>query len=299
MKHSWKAIPDYIYESDLWLSEPMTRGQAWADLWILAAWKDRERVGPRRILLIEPRGCVCRSGSWLARRWQWTTRQVRCFLQNLQKLGHIETTSNNTTTWIYLNNYDIINPSRPAKRKAKGKDVSSKRNADLHNSLKSHKKNSSHQHKKPSTCNTTHDNGSVCDSLNEISKAQKIYIDAACAARGQGPGYRHKLNQLALLNKLDMSDWDILVGKDNHSSKMNVPDNIAEEQCNAYVLNYLRTHCSWISDQLCKHISSVIDYNKLCSIIKESYCTNDPVKQRELINDLLLSHTHDIKNKNK
>ncbi len=71
-----------LAESDLWLAERFTKGQAWIDLIMLAHQKARRRL-KRGILITLYRGQVYHSAEDLAKRWRWSTGKVRRFLDNL------------------------------------------------------------------------------------------------------------------------------------------------------------------------------------------------------------------------
>ncbi|TGE04647.1 hypothetical protein [Hymenobacter fodinae] len=88
-------------ESDLWLSEPFTRGQAWVDLILLANFKDGFiRVAGQRITV--KRGQCGWSQVRLAQRWKWSRGKTERFINELQEDGNIivETSNRNSTITI-------------------------------------------------------------------------------------------------------------------------------------------------------------------------------------------------------
>lgn len=73
-----------LAESDLWLSEKFSRGQAWVDLLLLARFKPGFiRVAGVRIDL--NRGDVGWSENALATRWRWSRTKVRSFISELEE----------------------------------------------------------------------------------------------------------------------------------------------------------------------------------------------------------------------
>ena len=74
----WRGMAD----SQMWLEEPFTYGQAWADLMMLAAWETDEKSSLRA-------GDVCETVRGLAGRWQWNRYRTEKFLRQLADLGWI------------------------------------------------------------------------------------------------------------------------------------------------------------------------------------------------------------------
>lgn len=73
-----------LLNSDRWLSEPFTRGQAWLDLFGLAQYKDGY-FRSRGIKIEIKRGQLGYSQVTLAQRWKWSRNKVRRFLKELEK----------------------------------------------------------------------------------------------------------------------------------------------------------------------------------------------------------------------
>lgn len=99
----WRKLGD----SALWLSEPFTRGQALADLLMLASHKDNYfRV--RGVRVDVKRGQLAWSQLRLAERWKWSRGKVRRFLKELEskKESKIVQQNNKVTTLITIINYD-------------------------------------------------------------------------------------------------------------------------------------------------------------------------------------------------
>jgi len=105
MAEDWLKLYRKLAESDLWLREKFTRGQAWIDLLLLARWKaGYVRVRGIRVDL-EP-GQLAWSEVELAKRWQWDRKKVRKFLQELEnEEQQIEQQKNNVTTIISIRNW--------------------------------------------------------------------------------------------------------------------------------------------------------------------------------------------------
>lgn len=86
---------------------------AWLDLVMEANWKDRRANNKGRVVLIE-RGQLMGARMWLAKRWGWSEKKVRWFIDKLKREGMITITTPN---------YDEIaakSKSGPAQGPAKG-----------------------------------------------------------------------------------------------------------------------------------------------------------------------------------
>ena len=79
---SFFTIDRKLLESELWLSEPFTKGQAWIDLIGLANFKDLKRYEGSEVKVYK-RGTVVTSITTLADRWQWSRHKVSNFLDLL------------------------------------------------------------------------------------------------------------------------------------------------------------------------------------------------------------------------
>ena len=99
----WRRLSD----SNLWLQEKFTRGQAWIDLIMLA----NHKLGYIRIRGIKveiDRGQLAYSELTLAERWKWSRGKVRRFLKELEAnpVQQIVQQKNNLTSLITIINYD-------------------------------------------------------------------------------------------------------------------------------------------------------------------------------------------------
>lgn len=95
-----------LLDSDLWLSEKFTRGQAWIDLVGLA----NHSVGHVRIRGIKIdvcRGQCAWSEEQLALRWKWSRGKVRRFLKELTICGKIEHKKSAVSSLICIINYNM------------------------------------------------------------------------------------------------------------------------------------------------------------------------------------------------
>lgn len=85
--------------------------EAWLDCIQSARFEPSEllaRVGGRDVKI--RRGEWAASQRFLSKRWQWSDRKVRTFIDRLRKSGMIETESRDGVTIIRLLNYDKYNP---------------------------------------------------------------------------------------------------------------------------------------------------------------------------------------------
>jgi hypothetical protein len=98
-----------LLEHALWTGERFSRGQAWVDLVLKAAYADRESFathGPARI----ERGQVLTTQTALAGRWKWDRETVHLYLRVLERHSMIrfETSKDTSTgyTLITICNYE-------------------------------------------------------------------------------------------------------------------------------------------------------------------------------------------------
>ena len=107
-----------IVHSDLWLEEPFTRGQAFADLILLANYKDGYlRVNGQRIKV--KRGQVGWSINRLSDRWQWSRTKVNYFLSELIADGMILLEKDNRKTILTICNYSKYQDNQEDKEQQK------------------------------------------------------------------------------------------------------------------------------------------------------------------------------------
>jgi hypothetical protein len=101
----WVKLWRRLQESELWLSEPFTRGQAWVDLMGLANHKDGW-IRKRGIKVEVPRGCCAWSELALSERWKWSRGKLRRTILEWEKDEKIVQQKNRVTSRIHIINYD-------------------------------------------------------------------------------------------------------------------------------------------------------------------------------------------------
>lgn len=125
-----------LFESDMWLKEPFTRGQAWVDLIGLANHTDGF-IRKRGIRINLKRGEVGWGERELAERWKWSRGKVRRFLtelcsENEQKLvPQTEPQNKNVISCYLIINYDLYQSNdtteKPTSRTTNGPQTGHKR----------------------------------------------------------------------------------------------------------------------------------------------------------------------------
>jgi len=104
-KTNFFVVSRNLLNSDRWLNEPFTRGQAWIDLFGLAQHtKGYFRV--RGIKVEVKRGQLGYSQLTLCKRWKWSRNKVRRYLKELENQGDLIQQNNEVTTLITIVNYD-------------------------------------------------------------------------------------------------------------------------------------------------------------------------------------------------
>lgn len=107
MAKGWIRLHRSIQDNPLWLSEPFTKAQAWVDLLLLA---DHENVDNYK------KGCVYKSVSFLAERWQWSRGKVRRYLEHLESQQMIHRTVHQNGHTLTIVKYGFYQGGEPAKR---------------------------------------------------------------------------------------------------------------------------------------------------------------------------------------
>lgn len=129
-KNGWFKIHRKFIESDIWLSEKFTKGQAWVDLIGFANHKDKS-VWIRGVEVKVKRGQSCRSILTLAERWQWSRNKVKRFLKWLKTNHQINHQKTNVTSVITIVNYNKWQigepPNEPPNEPPKGHQKDTKR----------------------------------------------------------------------------------------------------------------------------------------------------------------------------
>lgn len=78
-----------LMDSEDYFSERFTRMQAYMDLCLLAAWKDRKFMKRGQVVELKA-GQLAKSEEELADRWKWSRNTVRKYLNEQQIIGNIE-----------------------------------------------------------------------------------------------------------------------------------------------------------------------------------------------------------------
>lgn len=101
----WAAVQRKLIKSDLWLSEPFTRGQAWVDLILLAAYEPGF-IRIRGVKVEYQRGQYATAERFLCERWTWSRGKLRRFLDELETEQQIVQQKNNASTVLTIVNYN-------------------------------------------------------------------------------------------------------------------------------------------------------------------------------------------------
>jgi len=116
MSSGYIKLHRQIQLSDDWHKEPFTRGQAWVDMLLNAAYKPTY-VRIRGIKVHLTRGQLALSVREYAKRWQWSRTKVSAFLEEMchQKDHRISIEKTNVTTVVTILNYDLYQGEEPQK----------------------------------------------------------------------------------------------------------------------------------------------------------------------------------------
>lgn len=101
----WIKLYRQMLDSDLWLDEKFTRGQAWADLLMLANYKESS-FRKRGIKVSLVRGQIGKSLDELSKRWKWSIGKVKRFLIELEDENQILINNSNVNQVITIVNYN-------------------------------------------------------------------------------------------------------------------------------------------------------------------------------------------------
>lgn len=93
-----------LMESEMWLQDPFTKGQAWVDLIGMANFRDLKRYEGDEVKIYK-RGQVVTSERTLAARWHWSREKVRNYLKLLATDGMATTKKTAKGVVISLENY--------------------------------------------------------------------------------------------------------------------------------------------------------------------------------------------------
>lgn len=101
----WIKLHRQMLNSDLWLSEKFSRGQAWADLIMIASYKESS-YRKRGIKVSLLRGQIGKSLDELSKRWMWSIGKVKRFLNELENENQIKVANGTVNQIITILNYD-------------------------------------------------------------------------------------------------------------------------------------------------------------------------------------------------
>lgn len=73
-RQGWIKLWHKLCDSQIWLCEPFSRGQAWVDLLLMASTQETDHPGE-----------IYCSIRYLAKRWKWSRDKVDLFLKQLEK----------------------------------------------------------------------------------------------------------------------------------------------------------------------------------------------------------------------
>lgn len=110
----WIKLHRKLSDNPLWTLEPFTKGQAWADLLLIANHKDGQ-ISVRGNIIPVKRGQVGWSEVKLAERWHWSRNKVRRYLKHLETEQQIEQQKNSVTSIITIANYDLYQETEQQK----------------------------------------------------------------------------------------------------------------------------------------------------------------------------------------
>lgn len=104
--YGWVRLHRKFLKSDMWLSKPFTKGQAWIDLFANANHKEGTfwiRGTPIKV----GRGQIAWSKLTMSDRWGWSEGKVDRFISYLQTEEQIGVQTSSKTTLITILNYEL------------------------------------------------------------------------------------------------------------------------------------------------------------------------------------------------
>lgn len=126
-----------IMEHWIWKDKPVSKGQAWIDLILLANYKN-EKFGYKDKVIEGKRGTVYRSISYLAERWGWGRDKTTRFLRQLEEDGMVAmntTTHHTTISIVNYGNYQGLLATNPStnRQQVGNKSTASRQQVDTYN----------------------------------------------------------------------------------------------------------------------------------------------------------------------
>jgi len=113
MADGWITIHRKIFESELWLERPFSKGQAWIDLLMLANFDDGNVVTSRGAIVKLKRGQCVVSMLELSARWGWERRKTKRFFVWLRETIKIEFKIVANRFLVTICNYDKYQQKNP------------------------------------------------------------------------------------------------------------------------------------------------------------------------------------------
>jgi hypothetical protein len=112
---TWRSL----LENPIWLMKPFSKGQAFADLFLRANFKDSVMYLGNEAITVK-RGQLHTSELKLADRWGWSRKKVRDFLRFLEGQEMVTTQGTSKGTTITLTNYDKFQSEGPTEGPTEG-----------------------------------------------------------------------------------------------------------------------------------------------------------------------------------
>ena len=104
-RKGYVSIHREIMDHWIWQDKPVSKGQAWVDLILLANYK-AEKFSYKDKVVEGKRGSVYRSITYLADRWGWGRDKATRFLHQLEADGMIKLEATTHQTTISIVNYE-------------------------------------------------------------------------------------------------------------------------------------------------------------------------------------------------
>lgn len=108
-----------LLSSELWLSEPFTKAQAWIDLIGRANYSETQHFYGSKVVTLK-RGQLITSTNALAQRWGWNRKKVVNFLKALETAKMVTAEGSAEGTTLTIENYDKFQLSGTTKGSAEG-----------------------------------------------------------------------------------------------------------------------------------------------------------------------------------
>ena len=134
MSIGWISVHRNLLDSDLWLSDKFSRGQAWIDLILLANHKDGF-FRCRGVQVKVSRGQCGHGAVALSKRWKWSRGKVIRFLNELENDHRIVQQKTNVTTLITIIKYREYQSKQDSKQSANGQQTDINNNDNNGNNI--------------------------------------------------------------------------------------------------------------------------------------------------------------------